>query len=67
MLLSAGNYTASNPEWYVEVTLPVGTSFEYKFIKVESDGSVTWESDPNREYTVPEGECGGVSVVDTWR
>ncbi|RDH36480.1 alpha-amylase [Aspergillus welwitschiae] len=64
--MSADDYTSSNPEWSVTVTLPVGTTFEYKFIKVESDGSVTWESDPNREYTVP--ECGsGETVVDTWR
>lgn len=66
MKMSADDYTSSNPEWSVTVTLPVGTTFEYKFIKVESDGTVTWESDPNREYTVP--ECGsGETVVDTWR
>ncbi|PYH93620.1 alpha-amylase [Aspergillus ellipticus CBS 707.79] len=65
--LSASNYTTSNPEWFVEVDLPVGTSFEYKFIKVESGGSVTWESDPNREFTVPSGGCPGEVVSDTWR
>ncbi|KAF7165728.1 hypothetical protein CNMCM5623_009828 [Aspergillus felis] len=66
--LSAGNYTSSNPEWYVTVTLPIGTSFQYKFFKKESDGSITWESDPNRSYTVPTG-CAGttVTVSDTWR
>ncbi|RHZ43994.1 putative alpha-amylase [Aspergillus thermomutatus] len=66
--LSASQYTSSNPEWYVSVTLPVGTSFQYKFFKKESDGSVVWESDPNRSYTVPTG-CAGttVTVSDTWR
>ncbi|GES66595.1 alpha-amylase [Aspergillus terreus] len=66
--LSASQYTSSNPKWYVSVTLPVGTSFQYKFIKKRSDGSVVWESDPNRSYTVPAG-CEGatVTVADTWR
>ncbi|KAJ5212774.1 uncharacterized protein N7498_004420 [Penicillium cinerascens] len=65
--LSAGKYTSSNHLWYVEVTLPVGTSFEYKFM--EKDGSsVEWESDPNRSYTVPSG-CSGTTatVTATWR
>ncbi|KAJ5915678.1 alpha-amylase [Penicillium verhagenii] len=66
--LSASKYTSSNPEWYLEVSLPPGTSFEYKFIMVETDGTVVWESDPNRNYTVP-SVCSGVvqTVVDTWR
>jgi alpha-amylase len=65
--LSADEYTSSNHLWYVEVTLPAGTSFEYKFI--EKDGSsVTWENDPNRSYTVPTG-CSGTTatVTATWR
>nr|AAB02927.1 glucoamylase precursor [Aspergillus awamori] len=66
--LSADKYTSSNPLWYVTVTLPAGESFEYKFIRVESDDSVEWESDPNREYTVPQA-CGEstATVTDTWR
>ncbi|OJJ48020.1 hypothetical protein ASPZODRAFT_131669 [Penicilliopsis zonata CBS 506.65] len=63
--LSAANYTASNPEWYVQVSLPPGTTFEYKFIKIETDGDLVWESDPNREYTVPDS-CTA-TIVDTWR
>jgi alpha-amylase len=65
--LSADEYTSSNNLWYVEVTIPVGTSFEYKFI--DKDGSsITWESDPNRSYTVPTG-CSGTTatVTATWR
>lgn len=66
--LSAANYTTANPLWFVTVTLPVSTVFEYKFVKVETDGSVVWESDPNRAYTVPSG-CAGTTAVDstTWR
>lgn len=67
--LSADQYTSSNPMWYAVVTIPVGTSFEYKFIE-ETDGSstVTWESDPNRSYTVPTGCAGATATVTaTWR
>ncbi|CAI7639589.1 unnamed protein product [Penicillium glandicola] len=67
--LSASSYTSSNPLWQTTITLPVGTTFEYKFIK-ETTGSatVTWESDPNRSYTVPTG-CSGTTatVTATWR
>lgn len=66
--LSSADYTASNNIWFVTVSLPAGTSFEYKYIRVESDGSIVWESDPNGSYTVPSG-CGVSTVVlsTTWR
>ncbi|KAG2412514.1 glucoamylase precursor [Aspergillus terreus] len=66
--LSASKYTSSNNLWYVTVTLPAGTTFQYKFIRVSSSGSVTWESDPNRSYTVPSA-CGTSTAVvnTTWR
>ncbi|KAG9750324.1 alpha-amylase, partial [Aureobasidium melanogenum] len=44
--LSSAGYTASNPIWSGTVNLPAGQAFSYKFIKVNTDGSVTWESDP---------------------
>jgi hypothetical protein len=54
--------------WTVTIDLPAGTTFEYKFIKKETDGSIVWESDPNRSYTVPTG-CSGVRATPsaTWR
>ncbi|KAJ5226572.1 uncharacterized protein N7469_006578 [Penicillium citrinum] len=67
--LSADQYTSSDPLWYVSITLPVGTSFEYKFIKKTSgSSSVTWESDPDRSYTVPTA-CSGTTATAaaTWR
>jgi alpha-amylase len=65
--LSASSYTSSNPLWQATITLPVGTSFEYKFIE-KSGTTVTWESDPNRSFTVPTG-CSGTTatVTATWR
>jgi|TARA_R110002003_G_scaffold822_2_gene21638 hypothetical protein len=62
--LSATAYTSSNPLWSTTINLPAGTSFEYKFIKVESSGAVTYESGANRAYTVP-NDCTGIATVDT--
>ncbi|OQE40805.1 hypothetical protein PENCOP_c005G03047 [Penicillium coprophilum] len=66
--LSAGSYTSSNHLWTATVNLPPGTTFEYKFFRKNADGSITWESDPNRSYTVP-AACSGtaVTVGTTWR
>jgi alpha-amylase len=67
--LSASSYTSSNPLWQVTITLPVGTTFQYKFVeKTSGSTSVTWESDPNRSYTVPTGCTGATATVSaTWR
>ncbi|KAF2804608.1 extracellular glucoamylase protein [Mytilinidion resinicola] len=65
--LSASMYTASNPLWYVTVTFPAGTTFEYKYFKKESDESIVWESDPNRSYTVPSGCATAATESDSWR
>ncbi|KAJ4288340.1 hypothetical protein N0V88_007378 [Collariella sp. IMI 366227] len=53
--LSAIYYTSGNPLWFVNVELPAEAVFEYKFINVEPNGAVKWESNPNRRYTVPKG------------
>ncbi|KAG9382628.1 Carbohydrate-binding module family 20 protein [Pyrenophora tritici-repentis] len=65
--LFASQYTSSNPLWTTTIKLPAGTSLEYKFIKVESSGSVTYESGANRAYTVPKGCASAVSVDSTWK
>jgi hypothetical protein len=54
--------------WTASIDLPAGTTFEYKFFKKGSDGSITWENDPNRSYTVPTG-CPGTTgtASGTWR
>jgi hypothetical protein len=65
--LSAAAYTAANPLWSYTVTLPAGTTFTYKFINVQSSGAVSWESDPNRSYTVPSSCASAVTVSNSWR
>lgn len=56
--------SADYPNWTATVSLPAGTAFEYKYLKKNPDGSVTWESDPNRRYTTG---TANASVHDTWR
>ncbi len=58
--LSAATY----PVWAGTAGLPTGTAFQYKYIKKDGNGTVTWESDPNRTAT-----AGGTTmdINDTWR
>lgn len=56
--------SASYPTWVGSVTVPVGTTFSYKYTKVNGS-TVTWESDPNRSYTVTSSSA--VTISDTWR
>ncbi|MER5948007.1 carbohydrate-binding module family 20 domain-containing protein [Streptomyces sp. NPDC001904] len=53
------------PVWKLDVPLPAGTSFEYKYLRKDANGNVTWESGANRTATV--SSSGLVSLTDTWR
>ncbi|MEO3813151.1 carbohydrate-binding module family 20 domain-containing protein [Sphaerisporangium sp. B11E5] len=57
--------SATYPVWRGTVGLPPGTAIQYKYIKKNPDGSVTWESDPNRSFTTP--ATGTATRNDTWR
>lgn len=50
------------PEWYLPVSVPAGTTFEFKFIKKDGNGNVTWESSSNRVFTSDSTSTG---VADT--
>ena len=56
--------SASYPVWSGTVSLPANTAFEYKYIKKDSSGNVTWESGSNRSYTTG---TAAVSLSDTWK
>jgi alpha-amylase len=58
--------SAAYPVWSATVSLPTGTSFEYKYIKKDGSGAVVWESDPNRSRTTPTSPCTA-AYSDTWR
>lgn len=57
--------SATYPIWRATVNLPAGTAVQYKYVKKNPDGSITWESDPNRSFTTP--GTGTVTRDDTWR
>ncbi len=59
--LSADTY----PVWTASVDLPAGTTFEYKYVKIDGSGNVTWESGGNRSATV--GSDGTLTLSDSWR
>lgn len=57
----------SYPEWYLPVSVPAGTTFEFKFIKKDASGNVTWESSSNRVFTSSSDSTGVVdTIVYTW-
>lgn len=64
--LSASQYTSSNPVWNITLKMTPGQVVQYKFVKVSSSGALSWESDPNRAYTVPACQASA-AVGDTWR
>lgn len=41
------------PEWFLPVSVPANTTFEFKFIKKDQSGNVIWEAGPNRVFTSP--------------
>lgn len=53
---------ASYPNWFYDVSVPAGTTIQYKFIKKDSSGNVVWESGSNHSYTVPSSGTGQVTV-----
>ncbi|MFE1577178.1 carbohydrate binding domain-containing protein [Streptomyces fradiae] len=56
---------AAYPVWKLDLKLPAGTSFAYKYIRKDASGNVTWESGADRTATVPAD--GTVTLNDTWR
>lgn len=57
--LSAAGY----PIWSGQVTVPAGTTFQYKFIKKDSSGAVTWESIANRSAT---STSSALTINNSW-
>lgn len=57
---------ATYPVWKLDVNLPAGTTFAYKYVRKDASGNVTWESGANRTATVP--SSGKVTLTaDVWR
>ncbi|KAI8944435.1 family 15 glycosyl hydrolase [Xylaria longipes] len=65
--LSASQYTSSNPVWSGTISLSPGQAIQYKYIVVNTDGSVVWEADPNRSYSVATGCTSTAQKSDKWQ
>jgi len=59
--LSAAEY----PVWSASVGIPASTPFRYKFVRKKPDGSVVWESDPDRNDVSP--ASGTETLVSSWQ
>jgi alpha-amylase len=60
------NGTGTRGNWRTTLTLPASTSVEYKYIKKDAGGNITWESGSNRTFTTT---AGGTSQTlnDSWK
>jgi len=58
---SSGGY----PTWSTTVWLPKNTAIQYKYIKKNPDGTVTWEGSSNR--TANTGSGSTLTLNDSWR
>jgi alpha-amylase len=56
---------AAYPVWKLDVRLPAGTAFSYKYVRKDAAGNVAWESGANRTAVVP--ASGLLTLSDTWR
>jgi hypothetical protein len=50
------------PNWFLNASVPAGATIQFKFIKIASNGTVTWENGSNHQYTVPTSGVGSVNV-----
>jgi alpha-amylase len=58
--------TGTRGNWRAVLSLPAGTAVEYKYIKRDGAGTVTWESGANRTLTT--GAAGTAqTVTDAWK
>ena len=57
--------SASYPVWRGDVNIDAGTVVQYKYLRKNSSGAVTWETGANRTLTVP--ASGRARMSDSWR
>ncbi|HEU4730670.1 MAG TPA: carbohydrate-binding module family 20 domain-containing protein [Kofleriaceae bacterium] len=60
------NGQGTRGNWRTTLTLPASTSVEYKYIKKDGSGNVTWESGANRTLTTGSGGSSQ-TVNDAWK
>lgn len=57
--------SSAYPGWRASVTLPAGTTVQYKYVRKDASGAVVWEGGANRTATVP--ASGVLTLNETWR
>lgn len=55
--------SSGHPIWSGEVSVPINTPFTYKYIKKDSSGNVTWESNANRSATTV---TSAITLNNSW-
>ena len=56
------------PVWFLPVSVPKNTTFQFKFIKKDGAGNVIWEGGSNRSFTSPSSSTGTVdTAVLSWQ
>jgi glycosidase len=56
------------PQWFLPVSVPKNTALQFKFIKKDGGGTVTWEGGSNRSFTSPASATGTTDTpVYTWQ
>lgn len=48
--------------WFINAAMPAGTRIQFKFIKIDSNGGVTFETGANHVYQIPSEGVGHVNV-----
>ena len=48
----------NHPDWFLPISVPKATQFEFKFIKKDGNGIVVWESGSNRVFVSPSSATG---------
>ena len=53
----------SDSVWTATLSLPVGTAFQYKYVKIDQAGKVAWEGSTNRALSTPAAD-GALAVKE---
>ncbi|MEY9213123.1 alpha amylase C-terminal domain-containing protein [Thermobifida halotolerans] len=55
------------PVWKGQVSLPEGTRFDYKYVKINPDGTVEWENGDNRSAVADDSGGCSRTFTGSWR
>jgi hypothetical protein len=56
------------PQWFLPISVPRNTTFQFKFIKKDGVGNVIWEGGADRSFTSPASVTGSIDTpVYNWQ